>query len=147
MRHHCGTAQDRSDAERADDASAFVRDDTARSPSIPSSIPSRRPNPTRSPHNYCDQSRTSFTRFAYAWAGEPYVSANSAKLVPARFLGKRLAVPATDGTFSGVPYAPEGKNEPYTGGVIRYSGSPAARECGAGAAPSRLWSTADCVGR
>ena len=74
------------------------------------------------PHNYCDQSRTSFTRFVYNWAGEPYVPAGSSKLVPERFKGKRLGVPVAPATFGKVEYKPE----PYTGGVIKYAGSPEA---------------------
>ena len=69
--------------------------------------------------DYCDQSRTSFTRFVYAQAGEPYVPAGSAKLIPPRWKGKALAVPVRDAPFEKATYTPE----PYTGGVIKYLGS------------------------
>jgi len=72
------------------------------------------------PHNYCDQSRTSFTRFVYNWAGEPYVPAGSSKNIPERWKGKALGVPVAPATFDKLTYTAE----PYTGGVIRYAGSP-----------------------
>jgi hypothetical protein len=94
-----------------------ARTRTPAHPSLFLTFPPARP-PAR-PADYCDQSRTSFTRFVYAQAGEPYVAAGSSKLVPERWKGKKLSVPVRDADFSKATYVPE----PYTGGVIKYLGS------------------------